>query len=221
MTSDSVSTDDAPPSYSEIFVRGCVNAKTQIFWDIEDFPIPDGLDPKSVCQKIKQGLDFRGDVSISAYYEDKTVPEEVLDKYRDARITLHPYGGKSTRLDNMILDILLWSMDNPSDYYHPLNLVVISRNISKETLLNNVLQSCTWTEYNVVVVLPDNFASQGMPPLPGVNSSWLWKSLLDGGEPIDQSLIDPLVDPLELVDLSRDPTFYCEVCDGPRPTGLN
>lgn len=101
-------------------------------------------------------------------------------------------GGKSTRLDNMIVDILLWSLDNPSDYFHPINLVVISRNISKETLLNSVLQSCTWTEYNVVVVLPDDFASQGMPPLPGVNSSWLWKSLLDGGEPIDQSLLESL-----------------------------
>lgn len=79
--------------------------------------------------------------------------------------------GKCTRLNHMILDILLWKLDNDPDYFHPRNLVVISRNISKDTVFNNVLRgfqsSCT--DYNVVVVLlPDNFASKGMPPLADV-----------------------------------------------------
>ncbi|KAG7566273.1 hypothetical protein ISN44_As10g028590 [Arabidopsis suecica] len=124
----------------------------------KDFPIPDGLDPESVCQKIKQGLGFPGDVSFSPYYGDKTFPDVVLNKYSYAGITLHSHVCKCTRLNHMILDILLWKLDNDPDYFHPINLVVISRNISKDTVFNNVLQGfhCSSTDYNVVVVLHDH-----------------------------------------------------------------
>ncbi|XP_020874984.1 uncharacterized protein LOC110226749 isoform X2 [Arabidopsis lyrata subsp. lyrata] len=44
-----------------------MDAKTCVFWDVDDYPIPNGSDPVSLGQKIKSVLlaaNYRGEVSM-------------------------------------------------------------------------------------------------------------------------------------------------------------
>lgn len=62
-------------------------AKTGVFWALEDCPIPEGLNPDSVHAKIKKALEnkgYGGALSIRAYGEKETFP----DIYRDAGIAI-------------------------------------------------------------------------------------------------------------------------------------
>lgn len=70
------------------------DAKTCVFWNVEDYPIPSGSDPVSMGQKIKSALaveNIRGELSIKAYVDKKnTLSDELRDKYIDAGITVNP-----------------------------------------------------------------------------------------------------------------------------------
>ncbi|CAL9227513.1 unnamed protein product, partial [Arabidopsis halleri] len=64
--------DHPQPSnlYPLIFYK---DGKTCVFWDVEDYPIPDGLDPASIYQRIKDAVNKYGcdaEVSIQAYADD-------------------------------------------------------------------------------------------------------------------------------------------------------
>lgn len=62
-----------------------------MFWDLEDCPIPEGLSPDSIHAKIKKALEnkgYGGALSIRAYGEKETFPDELLDKYRNAGIAI-------------------------------------------------------------------------------------------------------------------------------------
>lgn len=55
----------------QLFVKP-VEANTAIFWDIEDCPIPGGLDPLMFLQNIKSALNHgcRGKLSIMVYCDN-------------------------------------------------------------------------------------------------------------------------------------------------------
>ncbi|KAG2311163.1 hypothetical protein Bca52824_022720 [Brassica carinata] len=47
------------------------NAKTSVFWDIADYPIPIGKDPVSFCHRMKLALfdrGYKGELSIYVYF---------------------------------------------------------------------------------------------------------------------------------------------------------
>ncbi|CAH8277456.1 unnamed protein product [Arabidopsis lyrata] len=136
-----------------------ISAHTCVFWDVEDFQVPDGHDPDWVYQKIKSALakkGYRGIVEIKAYAW-------------------------------MMSDVLFWALDNPSDYPVLLpNVMVISKNISQEEGFLRVLRILQCRGYNILLADSDyDVASQN--ELHFVSSLWLWKSLVDGGKPIDQT----------------------------------
>ncbi|KAG7566062.1 hypothetical protein ISN44_As10g026690 [Arabidopsis suecica] len=137
-----------------------ISAHTCVFWDVQDFQVPEGRDPDWVYQKIKSALakkGHRGIVEIKAYV------------YR------------------MMSDVLFWALDNPSDYPVLLpNVMVISKNISQEEGFLRVLGILQCRGYNILLADSDyDVASQN--ELHFVSSLWLWKSLVDGGKPIDQT----------------------------------
>ncbi|ESQ43244.1 hypothetical protein EUTSA_v10015133mg [Eutrema salsugineum] len=51
--------------------------KTCIFWDLNDFPIPQHLDPEDIYKSIEsafRGNGFQGDVSVRLYADKNTLP---------------------------------------------------------------------------------------------------------------------------------------------------
>ncbi|CAH2065784.1 unnamed protein product [Thlaspi arvense] len=81
-------------------------AKTCVFWDMEDCPIPEGLNPHSVYRNIRAALankGYRGEVTITAYGDKNQIP----GYFESAGISLIPAGDKYARFRRMRLDF--WS----------------------------------------------------------------------------------------------------------------
>ncbi|EOA19195.1 hypothetical protein CARUB_v10007873mg [Capsella rubella] len=72
-------------------LRSYGESSTCVFWNVEDYPIPEGLDPHSVEEKIKSevaAMNFCGDLSVQ-FYGNKTRfsdDDGLLRKYSDAGI---------------------------------------------------------------------------------------------------------------------------------------
>lgn len=66
-------------------------AKTVVFWDVDECPIPEDLDPQSVYQNIRTALankGYHGEVSIMAFGDRNQIP----GYYESAGIQIFPKG---------------------------------------------------------------------------------------------------------------------------------
>ncbi|XP_024013553.1 uncharacterized protein LOC112087795 [Eutrema salsugineum] len=154
-----------------------VDAKTSVFWDVEDFPIPFGDSYHETIRSALEKNGYVGEVSILAYGDKK--PDNNLDD----GITFIRKSDKHVRLNRMLFDIRVWANQRffKSPYY---NLLLIAKNITQTTQIERVLrEACVGREINVLVVLPDDVQEAEAPPAHSVWSSW--KSLIDGEKPID------------------------------------
>ncbi|VVB07638.1 unnamed protein product [Arabis nemorensis] len=122
------------------FLAACV------FWDTVDFPFPHGLHPEWIYRRTKDFLEGKGYLGaadtllLKAYIDEKNFP----DGYRNDKVTLLPIpiqGGKYTRADTMLVDIVLWAMENPATYHKPVDLMVISANVKEGSDFLHALES--------------------------------------------------------------------------------
>ncbi|CAL9227500.1 unnamed protein product [Arabidopsis halleri] len=126
--------DHPQPSnlYPLIFYK---DGKTCVFWDVEDYPIPDGLDPASIYQRIKDAVNKYGcdaEVSIQAYADDNNTFAD--REYSDAGFKLQVFteGDKYARHWSMYGDIMLWSLENPKS-----NVIIIAK-ITEDDLADRI-----------------------------------------------------------------------------------
>ncbi|XP_023645898.1 uncharacterized protein LOC17899214 isoform X2 [Capsella rubella] len=130
-----------------------------LFWDVVDYPIPTGLSDDSIYLNIGSALchrGHRGDVSIWAYGEKQTFPED-SDPDSKFKIGFVPDGPNYSRGFKMLLDMLLWALDNPVEHDevgYP-TLMILSKNISEETDFTRVVQALENRYYDVRVSEPD------------------------------------------------------------------
>uniref|UniRef100_M4DDZ9 NYN domain-containing protein n=1 Tax=Brassica campestris TaxID=3711 RepID=M4DDZ9_BRACM len=155
--------------------KGCHEANTAVFWDIEDCPIPGGMDPLTFLQNIKLALvnhGCHGNVSIMAYC-DKNRSLDDFSLSDTSPITLVPTGNKDARIKKMFTDIFYWALENPQTSSV---MVVITKNFPWHVsdLLCDAFES---RNYNLL--LADPYA------VGYVDSVWLSTSLFGGGNPID------------------------------------
>ncbi|VVB06376.1 unnamed protein product [Arabis nemorensis] len=163
-------------------------AKTGVFWDIEDCPIPNGLDPVSVYRNIKTALanqGYRGEVTIKAFKEKKTIRND----FELAGINLEIAGDKHGRFTSMYHAFFSWVLQNRDTT----NLLIISRD---KTEFVTFLQDSVGENYNVLVAEsedpPEKCSKCGValdkPPFTKKpvfgNEEWFWTSLANGGDPI-------------------------------------
>ncbi|KAG7561582.1 hypothetical protein ISN45_Aa05g029760 [Arabidopsis thaliana x Arabidopsis arenosa] len=125
----------------------------------------------------------------------------VLNKYRYAGITLHSHVCKCTRLNHMILDILLWKLDNDPDYFHPLNLVYCMITLHQgecHHLLMRLIEDIVWwarikrdyiETFNILFAQHDEHDDSDKA-LAIANDVWVWETLFDGGEPLGPYVTD-------------------------------
>ncbi|CAN7057102.1 unnamed protein product [Brassica rapa subsp. trilocularis] len=155
--------------------KGCHEAKTAVFWDIEDCPIPGGLDPLTFLQNIKLALvnhGCHGNVSIMAYC-DKNRSLDDFSLSDTSPITLVPTGNKDARIKKMFTDIFYWALENPQT---SCVMVVITKNFPWH--LSDLLCDA-FEPRNYNLLLADPYA------VGYVDSVWLSTSLFGGGNPIN------------------------------------
>lgn len=64
---------------------------TGVFWDLDDCSTPNDSRPHLIYQNIKSALEnkgYRGEVSISAYVQNETLPDDLLDILREAGVKI-------------------------------------------------------------------------------------------------------------------------------------
>ncbi|CAL9235840.1 unnamed protein product [Arabidopsis halleri] len=156
--------------------------KTGVFWDVDDSPLPNDLDPQSIYQKIKTALEekeYLGEITIWAYADKITLSDDLMDEYRKAKIYFLPGGDKNARFYRMIHDIQLWEIDTlPLRYSTESNVIVISNNIPGDIDFIECLKCSASRGYNNLLVQPNESA-----PEKPETSEWP-RYLLHGGKPI-------------------------------------
>eukprot|EP01018_Ginkgo_biloba_P013481 Gb_11975 [translate_table: standard] len=161
------------------------NAKTSVWWDIENCNVPKGVDPHSIAQNISSALsklDYRGPVSITAYGDTKFLPARVQHALSSTGIALNhvPSGVKDASDKKILVDMLFWAVDNPA----PANYLLISGDRD----FSNALHRLRMRRYNILLARPTQNVSA--PLIGAAKSVWLWTSLARGEPALQNSPTD-------------------------------
>lgn len=162
-----------------------VNAKTSVWWDIENCHVPKGLDAHVIAQNIRSALsklDYRGPVSITAYGDTKLLSPRVQEALSSTGVALHhvPSGVKDASDKKILVDMLFWAVDNPA----PANYMLISGDRD----FSNALHQLRLRRYNVLLARPAQHVSA--PLIGAAKSIWLWANLAKGEPALQNSLQD-------------------------------
>ncbi|KAI3440963.1 uncharacterized protein J3R85_003002 [Psidium guajava] len=168
----------APPSSSAKAEAQYVSAKTSVWWDIENCPVPKGCDPHAIAQNISSALvkmNYCGPVSISAYGDTNGIPSSIQNALSSTGIALNhvPAGVKDASDKKILVDMLFWAVDNPA----PANYLLISGDRD----FSNALHQLRMRRYNILLAQPQKASA---PLVAAAKSVWLWTNLADGGSPL-------------------------------------
>ncbi|CAN7012464.1 unnamed protein product [Brassica rapa subsp. trilocularis] len=147
-------------------------AKTSVWWDVENCPVPKGWDAHSIAQKLNSALvnlNYRGPLTISAYGNTELIPKAVQQALSSAGISLNhvPSGKKDASDKKILVDMFLWVLENPA----PANLMLISGDGDFSYALNRLRM----LRYNILLAHP----LQASPFLvASARTSWMWRSLI-------------------------------------------
>ncbi|KAL0641640.1 hypothetical protein Bca4012_103778 [Brassica carinata] len=108
------------------------NAKTSVFWDIADYPIPIGADPVLFCNRMKDALvnkGYKGELSIYVYVDTGELLPKCLETF--VEFDFLPKGDDYARISSMLVDISFWALSYPYS-----NIIVLSKKIVRDTILS-------------------------------------------------------------------------------------
>ncbi|KAL0714749.1 hypothetical protein Bca4012_021728 [Brassica carinata] len=170
---------------SKMMLSMTLDAKTGVFWDVEECPIPEDLDPESVYKNIRSTLankGYHGEVSIKAFGDRNQIP----GYYESAGIEIFPQGDKFERIGKMQREFYRWMGDNKSEFT---NMMVISREAME---LASSLEYEN-THHSILFANPLNPLKKACGCRFGAGSedpsaeTWVWETLAVGGDPITKT----------------------------------
>ncbi|GLT88459.1 hypothetical protein SLE2022_064850 [Rubroshorea leprosula] len=153
-------------------------AKTSVWWDIENCAVPKGCDAHAIAQNIASALvkiGYCGPVSISAYGDTKSISLSVQHALSSTGVTLNhvPAGIKDASDKKILVDMLLWAVDNPA----PANYLLISGDRD----FSNALHQLRMRRYNILLAQP---LKASAPLIAAAKTVWLWTNLVVGEPPL-------------------------------------
>ncbi|KAK4803330.1 hypothetical protein SAY86_001533 [Trapa natans] len=163
-----------------------VNAKTSVWWDIENCQVPKGCNAHAIAQNISSALailNYSGPVTISAYGDTTRIPSSIQQALSSTGIALNhvPAGVKDASDKKILVDMLFWALDNTA----PANYLLISGDRD----FSNALHQLRMRRYNILLAQPQKASA---PLVEAAKSVWLWTSLLAGGPPLSSSELERL-----------------------------
>ncbi|XP_048555112.1 WW domain-binding protein 11-like isoform X1 [Triticum urartu] len=155
--------------------------KTSVWWDIENCAVPRSCDPQLIVQNMSSALataGYRGPISVSAYGDTHQIAHNVQHALSSTGVSLHhvPAGIKDASDKKILVDMLFWAIDNPP----PANYLLISGDRD----FSHAIHKLKMRRYNILLAQPPN-VSQTLTA--AAKSVWLWKSLVAGEPPLEQS----------------------------------
>ncbi|GAU11346.1 hypothetical protein TSUD_343370, partial [Trifolium subterraneum] len=153
------------------------SAKISVWWDIENCQVPRNFNANTIAQNITSALfnsNFHGPLSISAYGDTTRLPFHVQHALSSTGVSLHhvPAGVKDASDKKILVDMLLWAVDNPA----PANYLLISGDRD----FSNALHQLRMRRYNVLLAQP---FSASAPLAAAAKFVWYWPTLISGGPP--------------------------------------
>uniref|UniRef100_A0A1J3GLW8 Meiosis arrest female protein 1 n=1 Tax=Noccaea caerulescens TaxID=107243 RepID=A0A1J3GLW8_NOCCA len=153
-------------------------SKTSVWWDIENCEVPKGWDAHTIAQNVSSALlkmGYCGPVSISAYGDTSLIPLPVQQALSSTGVTLNhvPAGVKDASDKKILVDMLLWAIDNPA----PANFLLISGDRD----FSNALHQLSMRRYTILLARPPHASA---PLVAAAENVWLWTSLASGGPPL-------------------------------------
>uniref|UniRef100_A0A1J3HCV0 NYN domain-containing protein n=1 Tax=Noccaea caerulescens TaxID=107243 RepID=A0A1J3HCV0_NOCCA len=187
--------------------------KTGVFWDVNDFPVPDGRGIREIVEFVLRENGYTGEISITVYGDKDPFSAEEAAK---GGFTFVQRSDEYWRINDMLLDIALWAVNSPyPPDRNPANVMVLAKN-KENTDFVNFLEDLNNQDFNVLLVVPDDVKPEDVN-VPPVNVAWYWKSIQGDGKPIPQKEFRVLLDQQRdyLRSLYKDDDDVAEgVCDG-------
>ncbi|CAL9218668.1 unnamed protein product [Arabidopsis halleri] len=122
---------------------------TCVFWDVQDYPVPLGLQPETFIQNIKTALGTEDDILILAYVADeKSFPDSYRTHSRFTSVSADKY----TRLTVMMVDIICWVVKNCSACP---NLLVIANASVEDDQFWPFLLGLRYRSFKLFATIPD------------------------------------------------------------------
>uniref|UniRef100_A0A1J3CNX4 Meiosis arrest female protein 1 n=1 Tax=Noccaea caerulescens TaxID=107243 RepID=A0A1J3CNX4_NOCCA len=158
-------------------------AKSSVWWDIENCAVPKSWDAHEISLKLNSELmkmNYCGPLSISAYGNTNLISKSVQQALSSTGISLHhvPSGRKDASDKKILVDMLLWVLDNPA----PANIMLISGDRD----FSDALHRLRMRRYNILLAHPQQAS---VPLVASANVTWIWRSLLPSTCPPTQ-LVD-------------------------------
>ncbi|CAL9244454.1 unnamed protein product [Arabidopsis halleri] len=155
-----------------------VKAKTSVWWDIENCEVPRGWDAHVIAQNVSSALlkmNYCGPVSISAYGDTNLIPLHHQQALSSTGVALNhiPAGVKDASDKKILVDMLLWAIDNPA----PATFLLISGDRD----FSNALHQLRMRRYNILLAQPPRAS---VPLVAAAKDVWLWTTLASGGPPL-------------------------------------
>ncbi|KAF8052074.1 hypothetical protein N665_1612s0004 [Sinapis alba] len=152
--------------------------KTSVWWDIENCEVPKGWDAHAIAQNVGSALlnmNYCGPVSILAYGDTNLIPHAVQQALSSTGVGLNhvPAGVKDASDKKILVDMLLWAVDNPA----PANIMLISGDRD----FSNALHQLSMRRYTILLAHPPHASA---PLVAAAKNVWLWTSLASGGPPL-------------------------------------
>lgn len=171
-------------------------AKTQVWWDTENSPVPRGFDAYRIGGNIRNALNengYRGPISIRAFGNMRLIPTPIQLALTSTGIDLYHVPGNKVGSRKTIKDasdfkiighVLTWiALNHPQ----PSNLMVITGDRDYSVALHQL--RCR--SFNILLACPESSTSTAL--LRAATSVWKWNSLILGQKPLAENEIEDLI----------------------------
>ncbi|CAA7039707.1 unnamed protein product [Microthlaspi erraticum] len=162
MPDDDLMNLDSSPFDQTMSRSSSSSSRTCVFWDSGDHPLHND-DPWSTYAMLQKTMlektlgSCSGDLSLIIYVDEEYIKDDLAGFNMDKGITIiRPQGDKHARVHHMLVDIVLWSLDNPATYFEPRTLMVVSENMEPGTDFRNALEALEKRYYNVLFGDPES-----------------------------------------------------------------
>ncbi|CAN8252022.1 unnamed protein product [Cochlearia groenlandica] len=173
--------------------------ETSVWWDIENCEVPKGCDAVMIAHNIRSVLlerNHNGSVNISAYGDTNRIPYSTQQALSSTGVSLNhvPPGAKDGSDKKILVDMMLWAMDNPA----PANLMLISGDKD----FSYALHKLGMKRYNILLARPEKASS--LPLVAAADTVWLWTSIAFGHHHHPSVLV---------CEIEKQRMSVCELCN--------
>ncbi|CAH8358633.1 unnamed protein product [Eruca vesicaria subsp. sativa] len=159
---------------------------TGVFWDMDDFPLPPGLDLNQFVKNVELAIfrhGIRCDVEFYAFGSSDSFD---FDRYvfTEGSFTAYKFVDKRTRFYRCLHTILRW-IYHRKQYGGVKNVLYIAKGIPGEDNdnMDSFFDQMIERGHNVLTVVPDGTSPENFDYL-GPISAWYWSDLCSGGTAI-------------------------------------